>query len=340
MYLPLTENYIATAFFQNCGKPFYNRAQRTYQGSCPICREGKSWLKKRRCYYIVEKNAICCHNCGWYSNPYQWIVKVTNKSFKQIKEELESFSSEVIFDDKPIQYKEQVKNEEILPLDSINLFDRKQVLYYSQNPIVKQCLETITTRRLDKAINRPSSLYTTLTDKIHNNRLIIPFYNNNKIIFYQSRSVDREDTRPKYLSKVLSEKSLFGVDNIDVGLEFIFILEGPIDAMFVKNGVAVAGINESSSKNFTETQSQQLNQYPLHKKVWVLDNQRNDNASKLKTNKLLDIGETVFIWPENLSNYKDINEYCIDNGVDSLDTETIINNSYSGLKGKLLVSNY
>ena len=29
-----------------------------YEGGCPICREGKSWNKKRRLYYIVKEDHI------------------------------------------------------------------------------------------------------------------------------------------------------------------------------------------------------------------------------------------------------------------------------------------
>lgn len=340
MILPLTENYISTVFFQNCGKPFYLRAQKVYQGSCPICREGKSWLKKRRCYYIVDKNIVCCHNCGWYSNPYQWIVKVTGKTFKEIRNDLSNFNEEINYNSVKSEKPKEIEKSDTLPKDSINLFDKKQILYYKDNPIVKKGVEIIVSRRLDKAINRPLSFYISLVDKTHNNRLIIPFYDNKKIIYYQSRSIDALDTRPKYLSKIGSEKSLYGIDNINITLEYIFLLEGPIDAMFVKNGVAVAGINESVSSNFTNTQINQLKKYPLHKKIWVLDNQLTDNASRVKTKKLLDAGETVFIWPKSLSDYKDINEYCIDKGHDQLNTDIILANSFSGLKGKLLVANY
>lgn len=338
MQLPLTENYIATNFYQNCGKPTYSRSQKVYQGSCPICREGKSWLKKRRCYFIVEKNIVCCHNCGWYGSPYQWIVKVTGKTFKQIKDELDNTQQDIVFNTIPTPEKSK-HSEESLPLDAINLFDKKQVNYYNDNYVIKSCLDVILNRRLDKAINRPQAFYTTLIDRTHYDRLVIPFYYNNKIVYYQSRSIDKTDTRPKYLSKVSAEKALYGIDNIKSDLEYIFLLEGPTDAMFVQNGVGIAGINESNFKNFTPLQETQLKQYPLHSRIWVLDNQRNDNASKIKTNKLLDAGETVFIWPSSLSQYKDINEYCIDKAINSFDIETIIENSYSGLKGKLLVSN-
>lgn len=339
MFLPLTENYITTVFYQNCGKPTYSRAQKIYQGSCPICREGSSWLKKRRCYYIPNNNAICCHNCGWYSNPYKWIAKVTNKSFSEIKADLESNDGEVVYNSPSVSIAPPCKVSESLPLDSINLFDKKQALYYKDNWVVKSCLDLMVSRRLDKAINRPTAFYTSLVDKVHTNRLIIPFYFNGKPVFYQSRTVMLDDTRPKYLSRVGAEKSLYGIDNIDTNLDYIFLIEGPIDAMFVKNGVALAGINESGSKNFTPTQLSQLSQYPLHKKIWLLDNQQNDNTSRAKSKKLLDAGETVFIWPESLSMYKDVNDYCVDKGVNAFDTDIILTHSHAGLKGKLIITN-
>ena len=339
MFLPLTEEYVANKFFQNCGKPHYNRAQRTYQGSCPICREGKSWLRKRRCYYIVEKNVVCCHNCGWYSNPYNWIIKVTGSTYIDIRKELDE-EAPATFND----YKKDVKqeiNHESLPSDCVNLSDNSQTDYYGHNTIVRQALNLIKTRRLDSAINRPKAFYLSLTDKIHSNRLVIPFLDSsNKIIFYQTRTIAEDDTRPKYLSKVNSEKSLYGINNISADLDHIFITEGPIDAMFINNGVAVAGINESRTKSFTDTQQLQLNQFLTHKKIWVLDNQYVDITSRKKTKLLIDAGETVFLWPEHLKKYKDLNDYCIDKQRDSMDTNIILDNSFNNLKAKLLLGNY
>lgn len=341
MFLPLTEDYIANKFFQNCGKPFYNKSQKVYQGSCPICREGSSWLKKRRCYYLVKDNAVCCHNCGWYSTPYSWIKKVTGLTFTEIKKELEDFDSPIYFAAPATTTTSKQEPLETLPADAINLFDKGQVEYYSNNTVVKKALNLITSRGLDTAINRPKAIFLSLTDKTHDNRLIIPFYDkDNKIVHYQTRSILEEDTRPKYLSKKGSEKSLYGINNISHSLEYLFLTEGPIDAMFIQNGVAVAGINESKTKTFTEVQLQQLQGFPLYNKIWVLDNQHLDTTSKNKTKSLINSGETVFIWPESCKDYKDINDYCIDKKISSFDTDFIIENSYSGLKGRLLVSGY
>lgn len=341
MFLPLTENFIANKFYQNCGKPFYNKSQRLYQGSCPICREGKSWLKKKRCYYIVEKNVVCCHNCGWYGTPYNWIVKVTGLNFQEIKKELEDHKTESFYNVSETKPEKTKISTEALPQDAINLFDDNQVNYFKQKESVKAALNLIKTRRLNTAVNKDKALYISLTDRVHDNRLIIPFYDtNNKIIFYQSRKILQDDVRAKYLSKVGSERSLYGINNTDSQLEYFFITEGPIDAMFLKNGIALCGINESKNNNFTSIQQTQLLQFPLFKKIWVLDNQMQDNASKLKTNHLINAGETVFIWPKSLQKYKDINDYCIDNSVDELETNIILSNCYSGLKAKLMMNNY
>jgi hypothetical protein len=336
----IPQEYIVQKFYQYAGYPKFKRTTNTYIAGCPVCREGKSWLKKRRCIYIVEDNIICCHNCGWYSDPIKWIQEVANITFGQIIEEsknyeilpLESFKEE----------KKIIKQLEKLPNDSINLFDSSQVDFFKNNDVVIEANNLIKNRLLNKAINRPEALFVSLTDKTHKNRLIIPFYNENKdIIFYQSRAIYSQDLKfyPKYLSKINGEKSLFNIHKVSSNIDYIFIFEGPIDSFFVENGVAVAGIQENSSAMFSRLQELQLTSFLLHKKIWVLDNQWLDKASYNKTLKLIENGETVFIWPEELSKkYKDINDLCIDKNLSKIDSSFLINNSFSDLKAKLKLS--
>lgn len=241
-------------------------------------------------------------------------------------------------DDKPkIQ-----RPTEALPTDSINLFDCNQVNYFKDNAVVSDALSLIKKRKIDTAINRPDTIYVSLKDKTHKNRIIIPFYNEeNEIIFYQSRIIYKQDLMhyPKYLSKINGEKSLYNANKISADLDHIFIFEGPIDAFFVHNGTAVAGIQENSSNNFTHLQDAQLASLRFHKKIWVLDNQWLDNASKSKTQKLIEGGETVFVWPEKYSkSYKDINEMCEAKNLNSIEPSFFMDNAYAGLKARLMMS--
>lgn len=337
----LPNEYVVQKFYQYAGYPKFKKITNVYEAGCPVCREGKSWGKKRRCYYIVEKNYICCHNCGWHSNPVKWIETVSGLTSKEIYDESKNFDIlplDLLLDKNEPEKKVTTST---LPKDSINLFDSQQLEFYKENTIVKEALKLIKKRRLHTAVNRPKSLWLSLTDKIHKNRLVIPFYDrNNNIIFYQSRTILNDETRfyPKYLSKVNSDKSLYNINNISSDLETIFIFEGPIDSFFINNGTAVAGIQENSSNTFTKLQEEQIHDFKLYKKIWVLDSQWNDTASRKKTKKLIDQGHTVFIWPEKMGKaFKDLNEYCIAKNIDSISSEFILENSYAGIKADLLM---
>jgi len=338
----LPQEYIIQKFYQYAGYPKFKKITNTYEAGCPICREGTSWLKKSRCYYIVEKNAICCHNCGWYGKPLKWIQEVSNQTYDEILKEVRTYD---IIPTDISQEEESLDISKIthkLPLDCINLFDQHQVDYHRNNSIVQKALELIKNRRLNTAVNRPNSLWLSLTDRVHKNRLIIPFYDEKgNIIFYQSRTIISQpnDKLPKYLSKINGEKSLFNLNKIDTDYDYIFIFEGPIDAFFVQNGTAVAGIQENSNNTFSSLQQTQINNFKLSKMIWVLDSQWLDNASKTKTQRLINAGETVFIWPEKIGKlYKDFNDACIAANIDEISHKFILSNSYEGLKAKLLLS--
>jgi hypothetical protein len=336
----IPQEYIVQKYYQYAGYPRFKKLLQTYEAGCPVCREGNSWGKKRRCYYILNKNIICCHNCGWYGSPVKWIQEVSGLTIGEILKEASSY--DII----PVEIKDElqpsIKQVESLPTDSINLFDKSQISFFKDNKVVRKALDIIKNRRLDTAINRPGALYISLNDKVHKNRIILPFYDkNNNIIFYQSRAIFDSDLKfkPRYLSKVRGEKSLFNINQIDVDLNYIFIFEGPIDSFFIRNGVGVAGIQEDSSTSLSLFQERQLFEFNLLKKIWVLDSQWIDKASRKKTEKLISNDETVFLWPENYGkNYKDINELCIDLGKNEIDTPFILDNIASGIRAKLLLT--
>lgn len=335
----LTEDYVVSKFYQYAGFPRYNRLSKSYNGCCPSCREGTSWGKRRRLYYVTRKNLIFCHNCGLSMRPAKWVHNVSNLSYAEIMKENNSFQSngEQFIEEKPSK---PIVTEH-LPQDSINLFDRAQADYYKSNEAVKAALHLINKRRLNTAVNKPKTMWMSLVDPIHKNRLVIPFYDSNdKIIHYQTRTIIEQKYKkfPKYLSKQNSEKSLFGINQVEPTSKYLFVTEGPIDACFIKNGIAVAGITEGRGAVFTDKQKEQLNAFPLHELIWVLDNQWIDKASKNKTSILAKQGHKVFIWPEKLKKFKDLNEVCIANKLDGIPEKLILKYTYSGVKANLMLS--
>jgi len=337
--IAVPEQYAVQVFYQHVSHTSYNKITRTYNGSCPFCKEGKSFGKKKRFFYIPKTETCYCHNCGYSKKVLSFVLDITGKPFSIIVDEIQTNG----YDEIQVTREEEKKvNVDIktLPEDCINLLEPTQLQFYNDNAIVRIALEFIVKRRLYTAVNRPKTFYLSLVDRVHKNRLILPFYDTiDDIIFYQTRTLLDSDNfkKPKYLSKVGGVRSLYGIHSVDKDNENIFLLEGPIDSFFIKNGLAVGGIQDESDKMYNELQQQQLLGFSTYNKIWVLDNQWCDDASLKKSEILLNLGENVFIWPENLKEYKDINEYCIDKQIDEFSQKIILDNVYQGLQGLLML---
>ena len=338
--VPIPEQYIIQVLYEHIFKISYNKFNKTYNGCCPICREGDSWGRKKRFYYIVDKEIAYCHNCGYSKKPITLISDITHKPLQVIINEIKEFDSEILIDE-PKQEEKVVVKTESLPKDCINLTDESQLEFYKDNPYVRMALHCIQTRKLDKGINKPKTFYISLNDPVHKNRLVLPFYNeSDDIVFYQTRGLDNKDLRerPKYLSKVGAEKTLYGMQNINPELDTVFIFEGPIDSYFTENGLATCGITERGLKTFTALQQKQINTLFFYDKVFVLDNQYHDKAALSKSILLADNNEKVFIWPKQLIKFKDFNDICVAGNLNKIKPEFILKNTYSGLKAKLLLT--
>jgi len=311
----IPETYVIQKLFSYAHDPTFHAYSKQYNAGCPVCKEGKHLGRKKRLYYYTKTNTFFCFNCnkGW--SAYMWLKDACKLSYKEIQDDIITGNYRVDISNKIPLIEKNIT--QLLPFDSINLSDSSQTSYYQNDVYVKKALDLLKDRRLNTAVNRPSTFYISIKDYIHKNRLCIPFYSlNGDVSFYQTRSLD--NTFPKYLNKLNSEKSLYGINKISTKFDYIFIFEGPIDAMFVENGVAVTGLN------ITDKQEAELNAFPFHKKIWVLDNQNIDQAAKEKTEKLLSNNSSVFIWPNNI-NCKDFNELAILLKQDSISHKFILN---------------
>ncbi len=326
IFLPL--DYIIESFYRYAGYA-KRKNNKIYWAGCVSCREGSSWKKKKRLYLILNNTNpyLYCFNCNRSWSPINWIMEVSGKTYFEILKEIKEYTSKLDYYNKnEILQKtpEKILNSELLK-DSINLFDKLQIEYYKDNKVIKDALEFINKRRLNTLINHPQTFYISLNDEIHKNRLIIPFYDlNNKITFYQTRAIYPKDEvdGKKYLSKLDAHKGIYGINNIDDKINYLFPFEGPIDAMSVKNGISIAGIN------VTDKQKEMLDQFMFYKKIYVFDNQYIDKTSREKTQDLIEAGETVFIWPKEYKQ-KDFNEICCDMNLDQISPKFILKNSFS-----------
>lgn len=303
-------------------------------GSCPSCHEGNSWGKKRRLFYIPNGDYLICHNCNQTWKPLKWIMEVSGKTYKEIMSELSDYDYCTVED---VTTTPRTVNECVfrpdLPYGTVTLDDKTQTDHYVDNQVVIKALQYVTARRLDKAPYHVK-YGACIDDYVHKNRLVIPFLDfTGRVIFYQTRKLFDNDPSPKYMSKGDATKSVFGIENVDNSLPYLFITEGPIDATFVKNGVSMAGLSPN------EFQTNQLNTYFGHEQIWVLDNDFRSNREVLaKYVSLIRDGRRIFIWPDAFGKYKDINEVCVDRELNELPWQLFVKYSYTGddAKKKLL----
>ena len=295
-------------------------------GCCPVCREGNSWGKKRRMFYFKNDDYIMCHNCSRSWSPYFWIKEVCDLSFKEMLADLKDSNYSVNYQLVNDVVMERTFDIPTLPGECVNLKDSLQVRYFNKFAVVGLAKEYCENRRLFTAAYAPKTFFCCINDKFHGNRLLIPYYNDNRIETYITRKLLDADIKPKYLIKFGSKKPIFNLHRIDESFPYIFIFEGQIDAMFVKNGIAVSGVHLTKDQEDVLT-----SRYPFHQKIWVLDNFRFEGKEVIEIiMKKISENETIFLYDEEFSEFKDINEYCVKKEQDFVDPALLLKYSYSG----------
>jgi len=130
-------------------------------------------------------------------------------------------------------------------------------------------------------------------------RLIIPFLDKEKNLFgFQGRSFKKEGVR--YITIMLddSKPKVFGMDTIDESND-IYLLEGPIDSMFLPNAMAAAGGDLAAQIEQTGLLKEKI--------VVVFDNEPRHSDTIKRMQKAIDAGYRVVIWPSDIE-HKDVND--------------------------------
>ena len=156
-------------------------------------------------------------------------------------------------------------------------------------------------------------------------RIIIPLKDKDgNLIGFQGRSMEA-NPKMRYITVMLEEDApkLFGLDKINES-EPIYIVEGPIDSLFLDNAVAMAGSDVD------------IRSFGWGNYIWVYDNEPRSRQITDKLSKSIDHGDKVVIWPNNIEQ-KDINDMS-NAGINVKDV--VQSNVYQGLKAKLQLSNW
>jgi len=159
-------------------------------------------------------------------------------------------------------------------------------------------------------------------------RIVIPFYNSDKkLIAFQGRAFT--NTLLRYITIKIHEDTskIYGLDRLNAKEPF-YVVEGPIDSMFLPNCIAMAGSDISFIGN-DDIRTAMDN----HVGTIVFDNEPRNKEIVSRMEKVIDKGWNICIWPHSVS-CKDINDMVL-SGVNETQIIEIINkNTFKSLHAK------
>jgi len=160
-------------------------------------------------------------------------------------------------------------------------------------------------------------------------RLVIPFYDKEKnLIAFQGRALG--ESKIRYITIKLHDdvKKIYGAERIDPEKK-IYVFEGPIDSMFIKNSVATA---DSHLEAITDV-------FDKSSVVLVFDNEPRNKEIVKQIERAIDNHMNVVIWPEMIVE-KDVNEMVL-NGFSTDEIQDILDNhTHQNLRAKMEFINW
>jgi transcription elongation factor Elf1 len=160
-------------------------------------------------------------------------------------------------------------------------------------------------------------------------RMIIPFFKpNGKCFAFQGRAYGSEE--PKYYTIKVdeTEEKIYGLDRVDYSKR-IYVVEGPIDSLFLPNAIAVSGAS------FDTPTIRQL----LVNATIVMDNEPRNKDIVKQLDKYIKLGYNVCMFPDNIQE-KDINDMILAGRTPDEILEVINTNTTSGIEAQLKFSKW
>ena len=282
---------------------FKKKKDYLYNFSCPVCGDSKKKRTKARGYLYRVKDMMLyrCHNCGISTTFGKLLEKVDAELYKQyiLARYKNGETSRTMFDEPDYQ---SVVIKETTLLDTVKTVSRLSL----EHPVRKYLQQRKIPEEYWDELRLVNKFYTFVNRLIPNKfprveddhpRLIIPFYDKTgKLIGFQGRAFGKE--KPKYITIMLDETApkLYGLDKVNL-TEKVYVVEGPIDSMFIDNSIAMAGADATKLPSNGDY-------------VFVYDNEPRNPEIVKRMQKHIDNNDTVVIWPDNVGE-KDINDMII-----------------------------
>jgi hypothetical protein len=161
-------------------------------------------------------------------------------------------------------------------------------------------------------------------------RIVIPFFaEDGRLIAFQGRTLD-PNNELRYITIKVDETvcKLFGLELMDTSKP-VYVLEGPIDSLFIPNSIAMAGSDMNT--NCVLDKNAEF--------VIVMDNENRNREIVNKIQAFIDKGFSVCIWGDTIKE-KDVNDMILKGMTAESVFESIKQYTYKGLQAKMRLSKW
>ena len=315
---------------------FTKKKDDLYNFRCPLCGDSQKNKLKSRGYIFRKKNDYfyMCHNCGVSTTFYNFLKQVDSNLLQEYQ--LERYKNGETGNNnypKPDfeEYKQETpKFKKSLELPSI---DSLPEAHYAKMYVQQRRIPETFWSQLYYAEDFAAFIQNLGIEnaglKEKDNRLVIPFYDKEKnLVAVQGRALGESKLRYITLKLHDDNKKIYGLDRIDED-KLVYVVEGPIDSMFLENAVATADSNLESITNVLDKSKVAL----------VFDNEPRNKEIVAKMEKAIDNHFNVVIWPPMIEK-KDINDMVLDGFSPDEIQDIIDNNTFVNLRAKMEFVNW
>lgn len=303
---------------------------------CPVCGDSKKNLYKKRAYFFQQKNKILmkCHNCGC-TRSVSGLLKELDPTLKR-EYDLEIFAetrANAPVEAKAITHEYLNPGDPNAPLKKLKKISQLPVGHPARDYVLKRGIPSQQHFRLYYVPKFCAWTNTIIPDKFDlekgdEPRLLMPFFDKDgKMFGYQGRSFD-PNSKVRYYSIMIrgDHTKVFGLDQVDFD-KTVYMVEGPIDSLFLPNCLAMAGAD--------------VNQEWLNKEktVVIFDNEPRNKEIVKRIEKTIEQGYTVCLWPEEIAE-KDINDMYLAGMSTTKLLDIISENRYKELEAKLRLATW
>ena len=312
---------------------FKKKSNSLFNFRCPYCGDSQKNKSKARGYIFPKGNSYIykCHNCSVSTSAVKLIKHVDEKLYNQFV--TEKYREDKTHKESPAE-KLSTTLKQMFKDSNSKLRSLKKVSQLEDNHPARQFVlkRNIPFNKHYKIFYAPQ-FYKWVNTVVENKfssiqkdhpRLIIPFYTEEGDMFaFQGRALNNEN--PKYITIKVDESKnkIYGLDDIDWSKR-VYVVEGPIDSLFLDNCIATAQSDLRVNGNDV---------------VLIPDNEPRNNEVVKQVKTYIEGNFNVVIWPSDIKE-KDINEMILSGKTERDIKDIIARNTFNGLLARTKLSEW